>query len=1219
MGSCGERVSVRRPRWSAGWLLALMAAVLAFAGEPLRKTFDLAAGPAEQGLRAFAEQAGVELVFTVEHVQGVKTRAVKGRYTLREALDRMLVGSPLAVAQDAPTGAFLVTRRPPSALAPNAPRASPPSPPRMAAPVPAREGDAVVLNPFLVQTDRDRGYAAAATLAGTRLHTPLRDLGASVSVYTKNFISDLGAADHRDVLIYATGMEAGGPGGNFSNGANDINDPVVVGDGARVSPQTQWRTRGLAAPNATRGFFVNDIAGDAYNTESITVSRGPNAVLFGVGSPAGVVDTALLRPGLTAHANRAEFRVGDNDSVRQVLDLNRVLIPGRLAFRLAALRDDERFDQRPAYEEKRRIFGTAAFEPFRTMAWRASFEAGTTRANRPFQVLPFDSISPQWKAAGRPTWDWRFYDDPARNPDAASVQANEAFNASPVRWVIGQAQIFGGIVAPFSSVGAATPDQGFRSTTGMGNAAHAVRIGLLEPRVNLDQAFDGIAFYETFNVGEIPAGYYADNRRPAGIKFQGFTSLDAFDFQRNQIDETGRQGDSFHTFTGSFEQRAWQDRLGLELAGYSQRYDNRNRNSFFGTQGNANHVRIDPNVFLPDGRPNPNLGRPYAVMSQQQYRSSFTRRDTLRATGFLRYDFNDRSPALGRWLGRHTLTGLGERARIDTLNYYTTLRTTGAAAETIGANPLNFNRLPNLLVYLGDSVLGGAPLRLNAIRTPAIRPGLSVPTGFFSAPVGTPATVQADYLVAPTVLKEIFTGGSVQRELIESRAAVWQGHWFADQLVTTVGWRRDEDFLQRQTLSYDAARPDETQRGFAEYRLPARPPPSAAREITSYSAVLRWPPRLARPFPGVETSVFFNTSENFTPLGPRVNFFNERLAAPLGRTREFGANLGLFADRLNLRYTRFTTSVRGATYVVPFNYQNAIVQMTGFWHTERNTNPGIDRTADIEAIFAALPANFRDVHQFAYSGTVEERNLGRTVLGLNDVADTTDYVARGHELELVFNPTPRLRLLANAASQNTVQQNIAPFTRALLARMRPVWDALAGVPRTGYPPGWVPGTPLPANIETVGQYVESTVYVPYAIMAASEGSSAAEQRHWRVNAVAHYTFAKAGPLRGWSAGGGVRWQSRVGIGYPASYRADGSAFIDIAHPHYGPPEINVDLFAGYTRKLWRDRLEWSVQLNLRNVVGDEGLIPVTAQPDGTTASARLPPERRWYLTNTFSF
>ena len=40
---------------------------------------------------------------------------------------------------------------------------------------------------------------------------------------------------------------------------------------------------------------------------------------------------------------------------------------------------------------------------------------------------------------------------------------------------------------------------------------------------------------------------------------------------------------------------------------------------------------------------------------------------------------------------------------------------------------------------------------------------------------------------------------------------------------------------------------------------------------------------------------------------------------------------------------------------------------------------------------------------------------------------------------------------------------------------------------------------------------------------------------------------------------------------------------------------------------------------LRNVVGDQGLIPVTAQPDGTTASARLPPERRWYLTNTFSF
>ncbi|MBC7367241.1 MAG: TonB-dependent receptor plug domain-containing protein [Undibacterium sp.] len=378
-----------------------------------------------------------------------------------------------------------------------------------------------MLNPFTVETARDRGYAAASTLAGTRLNTPLRDVGASISVYTKNLFNDLGATHHNDLLIYATGIEAGGPGGNFSNGANDINDPSVVGDGSRTSPQTQWRTRGLAAPNATRGFFVSDIAGDAYNTEAITVSRGPNAILFGVGSPAGVVDTTLIRPDLARDSSRVDVRYGDNDSLRDVIDFNRVLIPQKLAFRLAALRDDERFDQRPAYENKRRVFGTVAYEPFRTTAFRASFESGSTRANRPFQVLPFDSISPQWKAAGRLTWDWNYYDDPARNPDAVNIQANDACAASPARFFVGQAQIFGGFATPYTSGEARTPDYGFRSTVPTGGGTNAVRSGLYEPNVNRDAAFDAVAFYEAFNLAEIPGGYYADNRRPAGIKYQG--------------------------------------------------------------------------------------------------------------------------------------------------------------------------------------------------------------------------------------------------------------------------------------------------------------------------------------------------------------------------------------------------------------------------------------------------------------------------------------------------------------------------------------------------------------------------------------------------------------------------------------------------------------------------------------------------------------------------
>jgi hypothetical protein len=63
----------------------------------------------------------------------------------------------------------------------------------------------------------------------------------------------------------------------------------------------------------------------------------------------------------------------------------------------------------------------------------------------------------------------------------------------------------------------------------------------------------------------------------------------------------------------------------------------------------------------------------------------------------------------------------------------------------------------------------------------------------------------------------------------------------------------------------------------------------------------------------------------------------------------------------------------------------------------------------------------------------------------------------------------------------------------------------------------------------------------------------------------------------------------------------------------------VDVFVGYTRKLWRDKIEWKAQLNVRNIIGTTDLIAVTVQPWGDPAVTRIPPEKRWYVTNTFSF
>ena len=73
------------------------------------------------------------------------------------------------------------------------------------------------LSPFSVDASKDTGYVATSTLAGTRINTPLRDIAASISVYTQEFIEDTGSTDITDLLVYAVGVEVDGMNGNFTD------------------------------------------------------------------------------------------------------------------------------------------------------------------------------------------------------------------------------------------------------------------------------------------------------------------------------------------------------------------------------------------------------------------------------------------------------------------------------------------------------------------------------------------------------------------------------------------------------------------------------------------------------------------------------------------------------------------------------------------------------------------------------------------------------------------------------------------------------------------------------------------------------------------------------------------------------------------------------------------------------------------------------------------
>jgi len=217
------------------------------------------------------------------------------------------------------------------------------------------EGEVYELSPFQVDAADSAGYSATSTLAGTRIKTNLKDLGASISVVTEQFMDDVGATDAQTLFSYISNTEVGGFQGNFT-GATEQAQSRYYQTEERTNPQRNQRIRGLGAADLTRGFFLTDIPFDSYNTERVTVSRGPNSILFGIGSPGGVINNANKRAVLNSDFGEFGFRLDSFDSLRFTFDYNKSLLEDKLAIRIAALEESQKYKQRPAYEDQTRFY-----------------------------------------------------------------------------------------------------------------------------------------------------------------------------------------------------------------------------------------------------------------------------------------------------------------------------------------------------------------------------------------------------------------------------------------------------------------------------------------------------------------------------------------------------------------------------------------------------------------------------------------------------------------------------------------------------------------------------------------------------------------------------------------------------------------------------------------------------------------------------------------------
>jgi outer membrane receptor protein involved in Fe transport len=588
----------RRAGWRfAGRLLALaLAARLAFAAAPgaAARPFDVPAGEAVETLRQMARQGEAEIVFLTATVRGVRTPAVRGEFTLREALDRLVAGTALVVRQDPRTGGLSVERSaasPPSGAAPAhaAPDSSPTMKPKnttprslaalltglvagapavaQTAPAAPAKDEAITLSPFVVETEKDTGYAATSTLAGSRLNTELKDTPAAISVMTREFLIDIGAVNVTEALGYGLNVE------------RDFSD--FTGNGL-YSNDLLIQMRGFVGASLGRNYFGWFGAHDSYNVERLDFSRGPNSILFGVGGPGGIVNTTTKQARLGRDRTEAQLRVASWDDTRATIDVNRNL--GRtLALRLNGVWQEKKSWRDFEYQD--RLGGALAltYRPFRHTTVRLDSEHTDIKENKAQPWPAADRLSP-WLDAGSP-----------RSATYGAAVAGTGNNTS-------RAMVFD----PASGLGPISYFGGRISNTG------PVAIGLANN----------------------PIAITDERLLPRRSNLAGPA------FANEQY---------FYNYAVFVEQRLF-DQLDLELA-FNRQHERRQNLRPIVFDGIA--LRGDPNALLPDGRRNPNAGRHY-VEGTAQLENRNQLRDDYRFTASYQLDLTRRSP----WLGRHRFAGL---------------------------------------------------------------------------------------------------------------------------------------------------------------------------------------------------------------------------------------------------------------------------------------------------------------------------------------------------------------------------------------------------------------------------------------------------------------------------------------------------------------------------------------------------------------------------------
>lgn len=1062
-------------------------------------------------------------------------------------------------------------------------------------------GDEVIeLSPFQVVADTT-GYLASNTMSGTRLNARIEDLGAAITVITKQQLIDTAALDINDVFQTEIGTEGTN---QFTDQSVDFQGRVI--DNVQDSPQTSNRVRGLSSANiSVDGFTSNSrIPFDTYNLDSIELSRGPNSTLTGLGNAGGTVNLNQARANLTRETTQVVFRGDDWGGYRTSLDLNRPLIKNKLAIRASALYDTKGFRRKPSEDTQRRLYGALTYRPFAGTTISGSFESLRQFRRTPNASTPTDMVS-DWLNNGRPTWDPVTFTAKLNGVAVVTSPMTTPFgNENDILpRGLGRDAFFDNIpslfIEPDGSVGLFTQNR-LQATGAPGTANWTNSIRLMTT------ASDVFRFRNATN---------PNNPRLPMDSLTGIHDKEIYDYENINAVAPNWNRDLANSYKLQLEQKLFSTPLQqsyLQVAWRLEDSERFNQNLI----NETTNIYVDVNERLLDGSTNPYFLRPYVNAIQRTASNDSVYNDTVRAQLTYALDLSRQEHRWLSFLGRHQANGFYELNRTKNANY--TFRKV-VTSDAPWINPANrYNSVHATITeryYLGDAVQPGSN---NVIDYAASTAGIASGTYTFrhasniAGPIRTFADLPMD------IDGMAFGGARASRLEVRTFGGALQSNFLKDRLVTTVGYRSDKQ-RNRNTPGpvIDSAS------GFG-----AMPPPNldtfgawSEREgdTTTYQGVLR-PFRdaaflAAKREQGGATGfttnlmngfqVHYSYADSFRPEAPAYNLFGQELQNQHGIGRDWGFSLRTPNNKFVVRVSWFKTEQTGARLQGQFGLPVTIVR--GFEAgTGTNTLETFARNV-ISARPQFANATEEQIQTAMYEFAQLPQGFWDLIRAPVTVTDVNNQLSKGMEIELNYNPSRNFRWRFTAAQTKAIDLSLVDATQAFIDQRLPVWTTIKNDAGQFW---WNQVT------QNINQY-NNQVVVNLLRMRANLGRPRSQNKEWTWSSIATYSFT-TGRFNGLTVGSTIRWADKSSIGFEGIVGSDGVIReLDYNKPVYDPSRMSFDFMAAYNLRLFKDKVRARIQVNCRDAFLNRGLRATSWQPEGYPATFRIIDGRQWVLSTTF--